>query len=246
MSNTINLDEILKPEEVEEIIAQGVRDGVSKSIEKAFSWNGALHEALSKQVEQALVPAIENYDFSKYVVKLDETLSQIIESTALVDNKRILSNFKRLMAEPPKEVITFEELFRAYCGFVEDTVDTSGLEVDTDDEPTYQCVHAMAEIERIEKPLFATSRREEAKLYFRVEEDDSISYEANLNRWSFDRAEGYEIRFDQSPDVSKLRYASEFEVLLMQLSRAGVRLKFDDENLEDYVQPSKQPECEWV
>lgn len=44
-------------------------------------------------------------------------------------------------------------------------------------------------------------------------------------------------------DISSLRNLSEFEVLLLRLSRAGTAIIIDKEYDDDYIQPEKQPEA---
>ena len=43
--------------------------------------------------------------------------------------------------------------------------------------------------------------------------------------------------------ISSLRNLSEFEVLLLRLSRAGTAIIIDKEYDDDYIQPEKQPEA---
>lgn len=81
-----------------------------------------------------MTPAIERVNLDEYTVKLDAVLTEIINSTNLIDNKEILGNFKSLMTEPDKDTISLKEVFEKYKEYVSENVDTSELEVYTDDE----------------------------------------------------------------------------------------------------------------
>ena len=61
-----------------------------------------------------MTPTIERVSLDDYVVKLDAILTEIINSTNLVDNKEILGNFKSLMTEPDKDVISLKDVFEKY------------------------------------------------------------------------------------------------------------------------------------
>ena len=64
------------------------------------------------------MPFIEKYDMSDYIVKLDTVLTEIVNQTALVDNKRLLRNFQYLMTEPQEEEVKLSDLFREYEKYV--------------------------------------------------------------------------------------------------------------------------------
>lgn len=80
-------DEILSDGTVDQIIREKVTDGIEKAIASSFNY-GKLEKAVKERVEQVLVPFIENYDMSAYIVKLDTVLTEIVNKSVLMDNKQ--------------------------------------------------------------------------------------------------------------------------------------------------------------
>ena len=214
------------------------------AIDSSFRY-GDLKRAIEGRVKEVLVPFIEQYNMGGYAVKLDDVLSQIVEQTALADNKRILENFRGLMVEPPTKTVTLEEVFERYCGFVQRSIDTDGLEIVFDDEPHYECVTACAQIEMDERFL-RNSLFEYATLSLWARDDDeALPFAVKLVRWKEDRANGFDIRYDRAPTLAGLSTMSDFEVYLTALSRACTKLTWDKGMLDKEVQPDAEPEAEW-
>ena len=168
------LDEVNKSLEsgmVERIIREKVIEAVEKGIEFAFSW-GDTNKALRDKINEFLVPAIEKRDFKEFIPKLDSVLTDIMNTTALADNKKILANFRELMTEPEKDTVTVSELFAAYKIFVAKDVDTCGREVDTDERPTYTAIGVDFEVEQDVSRNW--SSLEYLTLHFSVDEEDQM------------------------------------------------------------------------
>lgn len=94
-------DEILSDGTVDQIIREKVTDGIEKAIASSFNY-GKLEKAVKERVEQVLVPFIESYDMSGYIVKLDTLLTEMVNKSVLTDNKNLLENFKFMMEKPPE------------------------------------------------------------------------------------------------------------------------------------------------
>lgn len=103
-------NEVLQDGTVDQIIREKVTDGIKGAISDSFGYR-KLRNAIKERVEQVLVPFIEKYDMSDYIVKLDTVLTEIVNQTALVDNKRLLQNFQYLMTEPQEKEIKLSDLF---------------------------------------------------------------------------------------------------------------------------------------
>lgn len=97
---------------VEELVSDAVTKALKSSIEEQFGWNGDTRKVIDEKVKEVMTPAIERVSLDDYVVKLDAILTEIINSTNLVDNKEILGNFKSLMTEPDKDVISLKTYSR--------------------------------------------------------------------------------------------------------------------------------------
>ena len=123
---------------VEELVSDAVTKALKSSIEEQFKWNGDAKKVIDEKVKEVMTPTIERVNLDEYTVKLDTVLTEIINSTNLIDNKEILGNFKSLMTEPDKDVISLEDVFEKYKEYVSKNLDTSDLEVYTDDELRYQ------------------------------------------------------------------------------------------------------------
>lgn len=85
-------NELLENGTVDKILREKIEEGFTKAVESAFSY-GVLKDAIKKRVEEILVPFIEGYNMSDYLVKLDTVLTDIVNSTTLSDNKKLLENF---------------------------------------------------------------------------------------------------------------------------------------------------------
>lgn len=80
---------------------------------------GKLEKAVKERVEQVLVPFIDTYDMSAYIVKLDTVLTEI----------------------------KLTELFEEYKKFVARNMDTSGREVELEESPEYEAITVYFEFE---------------------------------------------------------------------------------------------------
>lgn len=114
---------------VEELVSDAVTKALKSSIEEQFRWSGEAKKIIDEKVKEVMTPAIERVNLDEYTVKLDAVLTEIINSTNLIDNKEILGNFKSLMTEPDKDTISLKEVFEKYKEYVSESVDTSELEV---------------------------------------------------------------------------------------------------------------------
>ena len=118
-------DEILSDGTVDQIIREKVTDGIEKAIASSFNY-GKLEKAVKERVEQVLVPFIESYDMSGYIVKLDTLLTEMVNKSVLTDNKNLLENFKFMMEEPQETDIKISDLFKEYKKFVAGDMETEG------------------------------------------------------------------------------------------------------------------------
>ena len=169
-------DEILQDGTVDKIIREKITKGFESAIESSFCY-GKLRDAVRKRIDEVLVPFIENYDMGEYIVKLDTILSEIVNSTALVENKKILENFKNLMIEPEKKTITVSELFEQYKLYVAKEMDTDGRNVQIEDIAYYEPMEVSFEFKKEEERSWSCFDR--AVLEFSVAEEEQ---QENLNR----------------------------------------------------------------
>ncbi|MDY3057757.1 MAG: hypothetical protein SOR66_08360 [Mediterraneibacter faecis] len=224
---------------VEELVSDAVTKALKSSIEEQFRWSGEAKKIIDEKVKEVMTPAIERVNLDEYTVKLDAVLTEIINSTNLIDNKEILGNFKSLMTEPDKDTISLKEVFEKYKEYVSESVDTSELEVYTDDEPRYQNVEVRVSVD-IRNNMFGGRF---CNLVFECEEDEKLTkvihlYESKSNRF---RITG----FKSELDINSLRYVDEFDILMMRLDRAFCNITDIMDMYDDNVEVEAEPEASW-
>lgn len=224
---------------VEELVSDAVTKALKSSIEEQFKWNGDAKKVIDEKVKEVMTPTIERVNLDEYTVKLDTVLTEIINSTNLIDNKEILGNFKSLMTEPDKDVISLEDVFEKYKEYVSKNLDTSDLEVYTDDEPRYQNVTAEVDV-HIRDNIFGGRF---CDLVFKCEEDEKLTkvihlYESKSNRFCI-------MRFKSELDINSLRSIDEFDIFMMRLDRAFCDITDIMEMYDDDVEAEAEPEASW-
>lgn len=224
---------------VEELVSDAVTKALKSSIEEQFRWNGDARKVIDEKVKEVMTPAIERVSLDDYVVKLDAVLAEIINSTNLVDNKEILGNFKSLMTEPDKDVISLEDVFEKYKEYVSKNIDTSELEIYTDDRPAYQNVTAEVTVD-IRTSMFGGRF---CDLVFKCEEDEKLTkvihlYESKSNRFSI-------VRFKSELDINSLSRVDEFDIFIMRLDRAFCDITDIMDMYDDDVEVETEPEASW-
>lgn len=104
------------------------------------------------------------------------------------------------MTEPDKDTISLKEVFEKYKEYVSENVDTSELEVYTDDEARYQNVTAEVTVDT-RNSIFGGRF---CDLVFKCEEDEKLTKEIHLYE---SKRNGFRItRFESKLDINSLRY----------------------------------------
>lgn len=234
--------ESLSSDEVTAIVKEKFMKAIGGAIEDAFRWGDA-KKAIEKKVKEVMVPYIESYDFSEYLPKLDSVLTEIVNSDFCIGNKKILENFENLMLAPEQKEIKLTDIFKAWVKQCEKDIDTDGLDIDYDDGVSYQSVDCEMRFELEDKPSWSISQR--AVITFENEHDENLNVEIPVSKWIWDsgKEEPYTISVYKDLMISNLRGLSEFDVLLLRLSRAGTAIIIDKEYDDSYIQPEKEPEA---
>ena len=143
------------------------------------------------------------------------------------------------MTEPDKDVISLKEVFEKYKEYVSKNVDTSDLEVYTDDGPTYQNVSARLETEL----TTSISGRRYCDLIFECEDDAKLTKKIHLYE---SESNGFHIvRFKRELDINSLRYVDEFDIFMMRLDRAFCNITDILDMYDDDVEVEAEPEAFW-
>lgn len=224
---------------VEGLVSDAVTKALKSSIEEQFKWSGEAKKIIDEKVKEVMTPVIERVNLDEYTVKLDTVLTEIINSTNLIDNKEILGNFKSLMTEPDKDTISLKEVFEKYKEYVSESVDTSELEVYIDDEPRYQNVTAEVTVDT-RNNIFGGRF---CDLVFKCDEDEKLTKKIHLYE---SERNGFRItRFKSELDINSLRYVDKFDIFMMRLDRAFCDITDIMEMYDDDVEVEVEPEASW-
>ncbi len=223
---------------IEKLVAENLEKGINKALESLLGRYGDITKVIEGKIKEVMVNQLSSFDYSKYVVKLDQVLIEILKNTSL-DHKKILENFKDLMVnEDFPDVVKLSDVFEQFKKYVAEDVDTSKLEVDFDDGPSYEYVPVTMEVEHEDKRSWSSFQH--AKVVFECEKDKGLNHEIHLSKfkkypWSMS------VEIDSS--ISSLRHLNKFKVYLLKLKHSGARIEIDSEDLEDDVEPKAKPEA---
>lgn len=234
----------LKDGTIEKAISDSIQKGIEESLNDLFSWSGDAKKVIEEKIKSVIVPYLESYDYSAYITKLDSVLTNILKETTK-DNRKILSNFQKLMSvKSDKKIVKVSEVFDKWCDFVINNVETNGLEINYDDGVSYEPVGVSYEFERSEKKDWLSL--ENGRIIFECEQDTNMNICIEVCRWSdIDKESMWNIKnnsVDSIFDLKSLRYLDEFKLYLMSLEQGGIKIKLDEEYLDNEVIPEKEPE----
>lgn len=223
---------------IEMIIEEKLTKCIGECMENMFRWSGPAKELIEEKLKATMVPAIERHDFNEYTVKLDAVLTEIVNSTSLQDNKKILDNFKELMIEDEKD-INLSVIFDKWASYVEKNVETDGLDIDYDDGVSYEHVHIEMDVEEVEN---CSKYGPDKKIVrFTCEHDEDMNLQFEIYKYDF--MKGYKVSGYGICNINALRNMNEMEILLMKLGRNSTKITVDEEYIEDDVRPEKEPEA---
>ena len=228
---------------IEKMIEEQMEKAVKTALDDVFGYSGEGRKLLKEKFDTVMCPAIENHDFNKYVTKLDSVLTEIINNTRLADNKQILDNFSYLMKDEDIKEIKLSEIFEKYCEYVSKNIDTSNLEVYTDDRPSYEMVEACMEVEN-ESRIFGDN---DYNIRFYCEKDEQLEMRIKLYKGYCD---DYKIllignKTDNDINIQSLRYMSKFELFLRKIKGSYVSIDIDCGDMSEEVEVEAEPEASW-
>jgi hypothetical protein len=223
---------------VEAVIEEKLTKCIGECMENMFRWSGPAKELIEEKLKATMIPAIERHDFSEYTLKLDAVLTEIVNSTTLQDNKKILDNFKELMTEDKKE-INVSDIFGKWSDYVAKNVDTTDLDICYDDGVSYDYVHIEMQVEEIEN---CSKYGPDKKIVrFTCEHDEDMNLQFELYKYDFMKE--WNISGHGIANINGLKNINEMQILLMKLGRNSTKINIDDEYLEEEITPKKEPEA---
>ncbi|EPC8411686.1 hypothetical protein ACR3AM_006164 [Bacillus thuringiensis] len=227
---------------VEKLIEEQLEKGINNALGSLFGSYGDLTKLIEEKVKSVMVPYLENYDYSNYITKLDSVLVDILKSSAL-ENKQLLSNFQELMIPAAEKEIKVTDLFDKWKEHVEQNVKTDGLAVDYDDEPTYEYVGVRFEVAEDEDRDWSSFKY--ATLVFECDHDEKMNFAIRLSKWKSRSGEGWDMQYDNVPDLKSLRNLNSFELLLMKMNQDRTQIILDEIDDSDSIIPEERPELSY-
>lgn len=238
------IQEQLQGDIIEKVVAEELDKCIRNAVDKLFGGWGDCTKIIGNKIKEVMVPQLENYDYSKHIVKLDSVLTEILNNTTL-DNNKILKNFKEFMStdDVPKEV-KISDIYEKYMQHVAKNVDTDGLEVVYDDEPSYEYVETMMEVEEEEGRDWSSFKW--AKAFFECrkkdKEQEEFNIEIGLSRYKNDKDDTWDLSFRREIELSSLKNIDDFTLYLIKLCQNRTKVILDTYDEEDEVTPEKEPE----
>lgn len=226
---------------VEKLIEQQLEKGVTNALDSLFRSYGDVTKVIEDKVKSVMIPFLETYDYSEYIVKLDSVLVDVLQSSAL-ENKKLLENFKDLMIPEELKTIKVTEIFERWMLHVAENVETDELEVCYEDgPPSYEYVDVRFEVEYNEERSWSSMKH--AVLVFECEHDEKMNHEIRIHTWyKYDKGE-WTIERNFIHDINSLRHLDKFEMFLMKLQQNGTKLILDSDGESDEVEPESEPEA---
>ena len=213
---------------IEKVIAEQLEKCVEKSVSDMFSWGGEVKKVVGEKIKSVMIPYLENYDYSKYILKLDSVLTDVLESTSF-ENKTILTNFKELITEIPKE-IKMSDILEEWAKHCERNIDKD--KIDMDCEGGY--VTATLETENVSS---SWSDFQRIMVRLECEEDEELKCEFDISKWKEYR-ENFGMATKALHEISSLINLSEFDVFLLKVSQGynNIILDIENDSVEKFVE----------
>ncbi|MFT9411977.1 hypothetical protein [Liquorilactobacillus hordei] len=219
------MNSYLNSEEVTEKIGNAVKKATDDVIQDLFtSYDAPVKKIINKALKTGLLKQMEKEDYSKSVVSLELLVRQVIKQ-ASAENNNTLKRFKDWATFEPPEKVKTSEIFEKYLKFVEENIDTSELEVEFEDGPSFDSGVANMEIEMHGRAY---------KVKLTCENDESLNREFEI----FDFSKQIWLREGNQ----SLRMVDEFEFWLRNLEANDVKIEIDEMTAEEDVEVEEEPE----
>lgn len=213
---------------VEKLVSEQLEKGVVNALNSLFRSYGDVTKVIEEKVKCVMVPYLENYDYSKYITKLDSVLVDVLKNSAL-DNKKLLENFKTLMVgESIPEEIKMSDIFKKWCKYCENNVDKS--ELDLDYEGGY--INVSFSIEDVSNDW---SNYKTLMVTLECEEDEDLRFEFSIQTWRKNENEKYSSNYKRPCELNSLRHLNDFDMLLLQVSQGYENIVLDSDGDSDEI-----------
>lgn len=205
---------------IERVIAEQLEKCIEKSISDMFSWGGDVKKVVEEKVKSVMIPYLESYDYSQYIIKLDSVLTDVLKNSTL-ENRNLLENFKELMTseDVPRE-LKISDIFSKWNEYCKDEVDKNELDFDCDGA----YITTSFDVEEVSETW---SSYKTFMVRFECEEDEELKFEFSIHAWKPKEDSKYTSQYMKTTDLRSLRYLNDFEILIMRISEGYENIILD-------------------
>lgn len=205
---------------IEKVIAEQLEKCVTNSINGMFGYGGEIKKVIEEKVKSVMIPYLENYDYSKYITKLDSVLVDVLRNTSL-DNTRMLENFKELMtSEDIPRPIKLTDIFEKWNKYCEENVERDNIEMDF--EGGY--ISTRFTVEDVSN---SWSSYKTYMVTFECEDDEDLNFEFSIQAYEPKGDTGFTSNYKNVSNIRSLRYLNDFEILIMRISEGYENIVVD-------------------
>lgn len=228
---------------VETLVEEQLQVSINHALKDIFGSYGDVTKMLEGKLKESISPFLESYDYSRFMVKVESVLDNVLRETALPDKTLIENVGKLLENKSVPKLVKMEDLFTAWCKMLADNVETLGLEIDYEDGPTFDAVQVLCEIHEDERSSWSSI--ESLTIEFSCEHDPRHNVSFSASRWKSSSNKNWDLEVKLSTDIKDIADMNEFEIFLMRLQRnfADVSIERDDYYVDEYVTPTAEPEA---
>lgn len=206
---------------VEKVISEQLEGCIKDALKDMFGWNGDVRKVVEDKVKSVMIPYLENYDYSKYIVKLDGVLTEVLKTSSL-ENKKLLENFKELITFDKEEKFKMSDIFQAWTKYCEDNIDRDKLDFDCDGA-------YMTTTISVEDVSSSWSDFKRYMVILECEEDEELKFEFPISCWE-KYHDTYTSDYNAISDLRSLRHLNDFEMLLLKISQGINNIELDVED----------------
>jgi len=222
------MSKYLGSDELSEKIEAAIKKATDDVISNLFTeYRSPVKKIIDENLRAGLLTEMKNTDYSQSFVSLDLLIQQVIKD-ASAENNNTLKRFKQWATFEVPESVKTSEIFDKYLKFVEDNIDVSDLEVNTDEEPYYEGGLATMEIDDSDSSC--------DKVQLKCEKDSDLDINFEIMRYGEPH-----IWFRDNGSCS-LRMVDEFEFWLRNLEANNVPIDVDELDMSDEVEVDDEPE----
>ncbi len=228
---------------LETIMGEQIEKFVKEMIADQFRWNGECKKAFESKIKEALLPCVQEYNFERFLPKLDILLTQISNNCRTSEYKNLIENFEKLnkpMFEK-KQIVTLENLMKIYAEYASKDVDTSNLEIDYDGGVSYENLTCNVYFEELEKSKWSSYDR--GIISFECEEDENLSFGFEVEKYEKDKE--WEVRSSSlNADIKSIANISNMQLMVENLCYADCKIDLTEtEYQDDDVEVEAEPEA---